>query len=67
MTLIKRRSLLTGLVGLIAAPAIVRVESLMPLRGLVMQVPTQVQTVEFIDASVYGEDLFILSSSRYTL
>lgn len=31
-----RRSFITGLVGLVAAPAIVKAELLMPLRGIVM-------------------------------
>jgi hypothetical protein len=33
-----RRSFITGVVGLIAAPAIVRASSLMPVRGIVMPV-----------------------------
>lgn len=33
-----RRSFLTGLAGLIAAPAIARASSLMPVRGIVMEI-----------------------------
>lgn len=39
MLAVNRRSFLTGLGSLIAAPAIVRASSLMPVRGIVM--PTQ--------------------------
>lgn len=34
--MLHRRGLITGLVSLVAAPAIVRVGSLMPVRGLVL-------------------------------
>lgn len=36
MMLIERRKFMTGLVALIAAPAVVRAASLMPVRGVVM-------------------------------
>lgn len=36
---LSRRGLLTGLGAIIAAPAIVRAASLMPVRGIVMDVP----------------------------
>lgn len=35
MSIITRRSLITGLASLIAAPAIVRAESLMPVRAII--------------------------------
>lgn len=34
--ILSRRGILTGLASLIAAPAIVRAESLMPVRGIIM-------------------------------
>lgn len=37
--MIPRRSFLLGLGSLIAAPAIVRASSLMPVRGIIMDVP----------------------------
>jgi len=36
--MISRRSLVTGLTALIAAPALVRASSLMPVRGIVMHI-----------------------------
>lgn len=44
MTLLARRSFLTGLGALIAAPTVVRAASLMPVRGIVMPVYVTVRT-----------------------
>ena len=42
-----RRSFITGLAALVAAPAIVRVASLMPVRGIVMPITYQGVLLEF--------------------
>ena len=44
-----RRSLITGLVSFVAAPALVRAESLMPLRGVTMPVFPDEPTISRLD------------------
>jgi len=53
--MIERRSFLTGLVSFVAAPAIVRMSSLMPIRGMLMASLTEYDgpTVTKIDV-LYG-------------
>jgi hypothetical protein len=45
-----RRSFITGMAALIAAPAIVRASSLMPVRGIIMDAAPQ-----YAAGSLYGE------------
>ena len=45
-----RRSFITGLAALVATPAIVRASSLMPVRGLIMDVPKLV-----VNYDIYAE------------
>jgi hypothetical protein len=40
--MIGRRGFITGLISLVAAPAIVRVGSLMPIRGMVLRPPNAI-------------------------
>ena len=50
--LASRRSFITGLISFVAAPAIVRVTSLMPVRGIIMDLaPTDL----LMSKSVYEE------------
>jgi hypothetical protein len=59
--MISRRGLITGLVSLVAAPAIVRCSSLMDLRGVPLIQPplwgvNMLEGWVLLDASVWGDD-----------
>lgn len=64
--MLSRRGLITGLVSLIAAPAIVRVESLMPVKAVpISAFPISLTTVRQIEEFEFLEEISQLIATTF--